>query len=92
MIPLAFHGGTALRLLKALPRHCEDLDFTLEGHLDAYHLRRHTQAVGREFRRQGCELETRVSEERASRTHGADLEALTLLRQSPSDCTETFYH
>ncbi len=30
MIPLAFHGGTALRFLYQLPRFSEDLDFTLE--------------------------------------------------------------
>jgi hypothetical protein len=30
MIPLAFHGGTALRFLYGLPRHSEDLDFSLE--------------------------------------------------------------
>lgn len=30
MIPLAFHGGTALRLLYQMPRYSEDLDFALE--------------------------------------------------------------
>ncbi|MDY6847408.1 MAG: nucleotidyl transferase AbiEii/AbiGii toxin family protein [Chloroflexota bacterium] len=30
MIPLAFHGGTALRFLYQLPRFSEDLDFALE--------------------------------------------------------------
>ncbi|MCE7990133.1 MAG: hypothetical protein DYG89_54005 [Caldilinea sp. CFX5] len=30
MIPLAFHGGTALRVLYHLPRYSEDLDFALE--------------------------------------------------------------
>lgn len=30
MIPLAFHGGTALRFLFDLPRFSEDLDFSLE--------------------------------------------------------------
>ncbi len=30
MVPLAFHGGTALRLLYATPRFSEDLDFALE--------------------------------------------------------------
>lgn len=30
MIPLAFHGGTALRFLYAIPRYSEDLDFALE--------------------------------------------------------------
>ena len=30
MVPLAFHGGTALRFLYAIPRFSEDLDFALE--------------------------------------------------------------
>lgn len=30
MVPLAFHGGTALRFLYQLPRFSEDLDFALE--------------------------------------------------------------
>jgi hypothetical protein len=30
MIPLAFHGGTALRFLFASARYSEDLDFALE--------------------------------------------------------------
>ena len=30
MIPLAFHGGTALRFLYATARYSEDLDFALE--------------------------------------------------------------
>ncbi len=33
MIPLAFHGGTALRLLFATSRYSEDLDFALEPFL-----------------------------------------------------------
>jgi len=30
MVPLAFHGGTALRFLYAISRYSEDLDFALE--------------------------------------------------------------
>jgi predicted nucleotidyltransferase component of viral defense system len=30
MLPLAFHGGTALRFLYATSRYSEDLDFALE--------------------------------------------------------------
>ena len=39
MIPLAFHGGTALRLLYQLPRYSEDLDFALERPTAAYDFR-----------------------------------------------------
>ena len=36
MIPLAFHGGTALRFLFAHGRYSEDLDFALEGDRKSY--------------------------------------------------------
>ena len=38
MIPLAFCGGTALRFLYSLPRFSEDLDFSLEGKSNGFHL------------------------------------------------------
>ena len=65
MVPLAFHGGTALRFLYALPRHSEDLDFALEGEPSVYDLQRYVRAIEREFHREGYELETRLSDERA---------------------------
>jgi len=39
MIPLAFHGGTALRFLFAHARYSEDLDFALERAREKYDLR-----------------------------------------------------
>jgi len=36
MIPLAFHGGTALRFLYGIPRYSEDLDLALERAPDQY--------------------------------------------------------
>ena len=42
MIPLAFHGGTALRFLYRIPRYSEDLDFALEGPVGQYDLRAYT--------------------------------------------------
>ncbi len=39
MIPLAFHGGTALRFLHAIPRYSEDLDFALERAREQYDFR-----------------------------------------------------
>lgn len=39
MIPLAFHGGTALRFLYAVPRYSEDLDFALERAREQYDFR-----------------------------------------------------
>ncbi len=65
MVPLAFHGGTALRFLYALPRHSEDLNFALEGKPSSYDLQRYVRAVETEFHREGYEVETRTSDERA---------------------------
>jgi hypothetical protein len=39
MASLAFHGGTALRFLFAIPRFSEDLEFSLEGKRGAFDLR-----------------------------------------------------
>ena len=64
MVPLAFHGGTALRFLYALPRHSEDLDFALEGNQAAYNLEGYVQAIGAEFHREGYELETKRTDDR----------------------------
>ena len=45
MIPLAFHGGTALRFLYAHGRYSEDLDFALEGKPQSYDFRSYLQAI-----------------------------------------------
>jgi len=45
MIPLAFHGGTALRFLYAHGRYSEDLDFSLEGDRSCYDFRGYLQAI-----------------------------------------------
>lgn len=62
MVPLAFHGGTALRLLFSLPRHSEDLDFTLEAAPDLYDLKAYLGAVTSEFKNEGYRTELKVSE------------------------------
>lgn len=64
MVPLAFHGGTALRFLYGLPRHSEDLDFALEGKSDTYELQKYVHAIETELTREGYELETKHSNER----------------------------
>ena len=53
MVPLAFHGGTCLRFLFALPRYSEDLDFTLEGDPSRYDLRAWLKAIRAELAREG---------------------------------------
>jgi hypothetical protein len=65
MVPLAFHGGTALRFLYALPRHSEDLDFTLEGEPSTYDLERYAQAIETQFHREGYAIDAKRSEDRA---------------------------
>jgi hypothetical protein len=64
MVPLAFHGGTALRFLYALPRHSEDLDFALERDRELYDLERYTKAIEAEFHREGYDLDLKRSDER----------------------------
>jgi len=62
MIPLAFHGGTALRFLYAHARYSEDLDFALERAREKYDLRAYLQAVRAEFTAEGYLIETKVSD------------------------------
>jgi predicted nucleotidyltransferase component of viral defense system len=50
MIPLAFHGGTALRFLYSHGRYSEDLDFALEGNRQNYDFRSYLQAIRSENR------------------------------------------
>jgi len=49
MIPLAFHGGTALRLLYQMERYSEDLDFALERQKDQYDFRKYLDAIQRDM-------------------------------------------
>jgi len=53
MIPLAFHGGTALRFLFSIPRYSEGLDFALERPGGGYDLSAYLEAAQRDLRREG---------------------------------------
>jgi predicted nucleotidyltransferase component of viral defense system len=64
MIPLAFHGGTALRFLFALPRYSEDLDFALEGSKTTYDFRATLRAIQDEFTQEGYDVRVRLSEKK----------------------------
>jgi predicted nucleotidyltransferase component of viral defense system len=64
MVPLAFHGGTALRFLYALPRHSEDLDFALERQSSEYSLDKYAALIERDLHREGYQVETRRSDDR----------------------------
>ena len=61
---LVFCGGTALRFLHDLPRYSEDLDFTLEGDRSRYDPERWLAEIGRQFRREGYEVEAALRDQR----------------------------
>lgn len=62
MIPLAFHGGTALRFLYHIPRYSEDLDFTLERQHEQYDFRAYLEAIRRDFAADTYTVEIRIND------------------------------
>jgi hypothetical protein len=64
MVPLAFHGGTALRFLYASARYSEDLDFALEGQSSLYDFRAYLEAIRSELAAEGYTLELKVNDKK----------------------------
>jgi len=64
MIPLAFHGGTALRFLYSHGRYSEDLDFALEGNPQNYDFRSYLQAIRSQLIPEGYQVEIKVNDQR----------------------------
>jgi len=64
MIPLAFHGGTALRFLFASARYSEDLDFALEQARSQYDFRAYLRAIRAEFAAEGYTVGLKVSDQK----------------------------
>lgn len=62
MIPLAFHGGTALRFLYGHGRFSEDLDFALEGHRQQYDFRSYLQAIRAELFPEGYLIGLKIND------------------------------
>jgi hypothetical protein len=62
MVPLAFHGGTALRFLYASSRYSEDLDFALEQARPQYALRDYLRAARRDLTAEGYVLDIRLND------------------------------
>jgi Nucleotidyl transferase AbiEii toxin, Type IV TA system len=62
MIPLAFHGGTALHFLYAHGRYSEDLDFALEGDRQQYDFRGYLKSIRNELEPEGYTIELKVSD------------------------------
>jgi predicted nucleotidyltransferase component of viral defense system len=84
MMPLAFHGGTALRFLFAIQRYSEDLDFALEQPSPEYDFRRYLRTVQSELRAEGYDLEVKVNDSKV--VHSAFIRFVGLpyeLRLSP---------
>jgi len=68
MIPLAFHGGTALRILYGTPRFSEDLDFALERpDLGPFDLQTCLDRIGHDLRREGYQVATDSDPDRTVR-------------------------
>jgi hypothetical protein len=61
MIPLAFHGGTALRFLYGHGRFSEDLDFALERDSEHYDFQRYLRAIRSELSPEGYAVELKVN-------------------------------
>ena len=62
MIPLAFHGGTALRFLYGHGRYSEDLDFALESERQRYDFRGYLQAIKSELSSEGYLVELKAND------------------------------
>ena len=65
MIPLAFHGGTALRFLFAIPRFSEDLDFALEKPGAGYDFRAYLRFIRDELVKEGYQVGVKLSDKKA---------------------------
>ena len=62
MIPLVFHGGTALRFLFDLPRYSEDLDFALERATELYDFRRFLKTIRTDLKREGYQINLKIND------------------------------
>lgn len=69
MIPLAFQGGAALRLLYGLRRFSEDLDFTLEQARERYDLGLYLREISTTFESEGYSVDVKLNDKRV--VHGA---------------------
>jgi predicted nucleotidyltransferase component of viral defense system len=79
MIPLAFHGGTALRFLYNSQRYSEDLDFALEQARESYDFRAYLKAVRTALTAEGYAVELKVSDRKV--VHSAFVRFAGLLNE-----------
>ena len=64
MIPLSFHGGTALRFLYSTGRYSEDLDFALEKNREDYDFHKYLESIGSELTAEGYNVDLKVSDKK----------------------------
>ena len=64
MIPLAFHGGTALRFLFSMPRYSEDLDFAADGAKKDYDLESYIKTIKNEMTAEGYIVQLKVNDQK----------------------------
>jgi len=64
MIPLVFHGGTALRFLFSHGRYSEDLDFALEGNHENYDFRGYLKAIRSALSPEGYQIEIKANDQK----------------------------
>ena len=79
MVPLAFHGGTALRFLYTIGRYSEDLDFALERKAASYDFRHYLRAIRSEFTTEGYAVEIKVNDKKV--VHSAFIRFSGLLHE-----------
>jgi len=65
MIPLAFHGGTALRFLYSTHRYSEELDFALEGDPGSYDFSAYLRAIQADLEAQNYTLGLKINVQKA---------------------------
>ncbi len=68
MIPLAFHGGTALRFLYASARYSEDLDFALERHQSQYAFRDYLRTIQVDLTAEAYDVDLKVNDRKIVHT------------------------
>jgi hypothetical protein len=64
MVPLAFHGGTALRFLYQIPRFSEDLDFALERVRDHYNFQAYLNVIRSDFIAENYHVDLRSNDQK----------------------------
>jgi len=64
MIPIAFHGGTALRFLFGIHRYSEDLDFALERANSSYDFRGFLAAIQHDLEAQAYQVHLKIDDQK----------------------------